>query len=141
MKQRNDNDCAVCCLAMLLNVGYDKLAEHQPGFMRQINGRGASLDDIDTVLQSYGHQHSVTYKRLYVADLDSTTVKKMLTLRPAIIVAPSLNNNGLHMVYWDGHMLHDPSPKKQYTMSSLVCKYVWVFSGAINETTSHCSHL
>lgn len=129
IKQRpGRGDCAVCCLAMLTGIPYDKVVKLIGNTYHPDKGM---MDD-DTALERLGlrkkhipvkglkgafHIEYVDYKPLYGKpyELSAEYWVDQIWGRRALLSVPSLNyKNGSHMVYWHYDRLFDPSTKKTY---------------------------
>lgn len=116
IKQRTPNDCAVCCLAMALNMTYEQFNDRFRAFVTSTDGKGARFADIEDVLKASG--------AMYVYDYMGETrnyrpfgMGETQNYRPsgrAILVVRSLNEMGLHMVYFDGTKIQDPTNRDSY---------------------------
>lgn len=119
--QRNGSDCAICCIAMALDVSYERVMEVAVAAkaydveigttnMRAIlTGLGLGL----TFNNGRPTGDFVQRDRPYA--LSSEYFRDGLWGRPAIITLRSLNMDGYHAVFYDGEMVYDPSPHNRYT--------------------------
>jgi prepilin-type processing-associated H-X9-DG protein len=133
-KQRRTYDCHLCCIAMA--------AQKAPGkiFPLSIRDRievdkGSNRSDkteLKKLFAMAGFVEGVDYWTAYIGSQPSKrNVLSLLQGRRAIIQVASLNHeNASHVVYWDGHTLHDPSTKQVYRwLDQLVsAEHVTVFN-------------
>lgn len=111
IQQRFDADCAAACLAMLLGVTYEQVAQHCAG--NQLVRYGVPDFKLIDIARLFDRE---------LVAVDSTLID---WTRPAILTVPSYNtqpgagSNGMHAVFWDGARCHDPNEgrpgKRTYT--------------------------
>lgn len=138
-KQRRTYDCHLCCIAMA--------AQKAPSviFSRRIRDiiektKGSNRHDdteINKLMAMAGFEEGRDYWSVYVGGASSKgNVMGLLQGRRALIQVPSLNHRkASHIVYWDGHELHDPSTKQIYRwLEQLVgAEYVWILNEVPHE--------
>lgn len=129
IKQRNLKDCAICSLAMFLDLPYaeikrDVISHHAMQSERRFTG---TTDETEmAILWKYGakikayHQTELamrTVRGKWVAVKPKRiNFKKVIGKKRAIISVPSLNFKDFgHAIFWDGKKLYDPSNLKKYT--------------------------
>lgn len=129
-------DCFLACMAMACGLTYEDVADRfGEGLTKQVQERGLyGRENIATAFASLDIADEVDYQLLYCGkgmDLppSSQFVREMLWQRKAIIQVKSKNvPNGMHMVYWDGKQLFDPSLKIVYsTWMEVEPVYLWLF--------------
>jgi hypothetical protein len=117
IKQRNMTDCGICCLAMALNVSYEDILALVPAYSARLtwgDKGGLYKSEIREVARAYSQGVRTTFK-YYMEDNGGDFWRDMKGDR-AILSVPSLNvEDGLHLVYWDGKAIVDPSNLKTYT--------------------------
>lgn len=106
IKQRTNHDCMCACLAMLFNMTYEESAEYFP--KKALDWYGYHWEWLYPLLRHDGKDvitHTKGKRSVYDPDFS----------KPAIITVPSLNiKDGLHVIYWDGEKIKDPSTRKTY---------------------------
>lgn len=124
INQKNPADCAVCALAMFLEVDYDQLMDDLPYLVdkvKTIAGGGLNKDEMIMVASLYKRRPIILIQNYY--DHEGSRTKelfKMLAGIPAVMSAISLNVPHVgHAVYWDGKKIHDPSNKNKYRKSTI----------------------
>ena len=107
LKQRSTNDCAVACLAMLLDESYAnvrRLVDHYFARTLKKSFCGMNEDDDKAVAAALGEKAKVWYIR----DKNRKAITRKLIGRRAMLCVPQ-NARDFHAVYWDGYKLHDPA--------------------------------
>ena len=134
VKQQTDSDCFLACAAMAAGVSYDEAAECVPvDLLRKIQRHGTYDQDVQRLFSAIGlESESLSNVKTRVSDYPGYGVVTFLMLllwgRRACIQVPSKNRSGwMHVVYWSGEELHDPSTKETYTLPEIVPINVWVF--------------
>lgn len=142
-KQRYEWDCFLACITELVDGNYSELwgknPDPVPGFDnrcfidRMMKDRGIFGHNVDAAFGHAGLRKDRDYWcASIVGDMQTATAtRNLLRGRRAILQVPSLNyENGMHIVYWDGKELHDPSTKQTYKFldHSLQIHYAWVFN-------------
>lgn len=114
IKQRTGNDCALAAIAMAAGcTSWDQLWSDED--LVPIKDRG--VGDLTLWLARAGYQRNVHYKGIYVHGLSyHEDLVGLLWRRRALLSVHSLNNEGNHMVYWDGQELFDPSTQLTYKL-------------------------
>lgn len=137
IKQRFEKDCFLTCIAMAAGIEYD-LALYLFGdeLVEKVKAKG-----------TYGNLVTEAFLRIgLVPDADYTVVnhcivaegnlfrlpphsfRDLLWGRRACIQVKSKNYEGeYHIVFWDGRVLHDPSPLKTYEWDEVEPIYAWIF--------------
>jgi hypothetical protein len=142
IKQRYEQDCFLCCLAMAIGMSYDDAASKCgpeladaikcSGLSQRANAERAfnALDllcgrdyiPIRSTIEMKAVQHH--------AEL----AKELLWGRRALIQVKSKNyDNRYHIVYWDGAELHDPSPLRTYTWEEVNPGWIWLLNDAVQH--------
>lgn len=130
IKQRYESDCALACLAMVSGKDYDELWDVD--FIDKIEkAHTCSGDNLDEVFKRAGYTKDVNMKCVYVNphDVSSLVLRNLLWKRKALIQVDSLNyERGMHMIYWTGTEILDPSTKQVYKWwQNIHPVYVWIF--------------
>jgi hypothetical protein len=121
VQQRNDTDCAVCAVAMALDLPYDRVmaaAMAAKCYSRE-NGTSAVYKVLEklglsyTFLQGKPIGDFTTRMRDYA--LSNDIFRDMVWGRPAIITAKSINGAFSHAVWYDGEKVYDPSARQVHT--------------------------
>lgn len=124
IQQRNDEDCALCCLAMLYDVPYEEMVtrigvQASSALGTNLSPALSKLGFSDfTGADQNGNPESpeLVYDQSYREGL---SVSQRLARYPdhrALLSVRSLNSEkGWHVVFWDGQALHDPSTLNRYT--------------------------
>lgn len=113
--QKTPHDCGLACAAMAIGKPYSRL-----WLKRHIDltysRPGLYVSDL---LDFMTERSNLTRDDFLVVRLnDRRTAGAMVRWRPAILMVPSLNNEGgRHFVYWDGERIWDPSPKQRYRLA------------------------
>jgi hypothetical protein len=110
IKQRGNGDCAVAATAMFLGKTYDEIVDLFPeakdGFP---NGTHAEVE----VCLHFGIMLECVHLPGHARSLNEYYDMDMS--QPAMVVVLSQNKeDALHMIYWDGKEIHDPSNLKCY---------------------------
>jgi len=94
IKQRQEYDCGVAALAMMLSLPYEEILTH---FNTDFSVEGLSVDELCKVIRYYGEKPFI-HKTLHLTS-------------PGILFVPSYNHDASgHFVYWAGPgKLYDPS--------------------------------
>lgn len=129
ISQREDNDCAIACAAMLSGETYEQ-ARHilYPSYYRD---RGTEVNN--DFLEKFGYKRCeyLVEDREFPARFFTRLGRlKLLGKKTLFIVREDWHEpDGGHMVYWDGWRLHDPSPaQRNKKLKDLKHKAVTVFS-------------
>ena len=129
--QRIDRDCYICCVAMATSKTYEEVSWFLTEFEWEvIEKRGTYGDTLDRLWKAVGYTKGEDFVSIFVSEYElhstSQLMPKMLWGRRALLQVKSLNFEGeSHMVYWDGHTLHDPSNKRQYSSLAQVFDKNW----------------
>lgn len=129
-KQQRDYDCALACIASFVERPY---AEIWPAdFLAVVDeAKGAYGEKLTLAFESAGLVKNEHYKVIFLPDswIAAPQIKSILFGRRAFMQVPSLNNeNGQHMVYWNGRELFDPSNKQEYKfLSHCQPSHLWLF--------------
>lgn len=113
IRQRGDDDCAVCTLAMALGLGYEEVLAG----LGDAWTPGVGLWDYALALRRLGYL--VSEPPEYLTDYDAWVLphghqepRALLATalgRRAIMTVPSVLEGTCHSVYWDGRHLWDPT--------------------------------
>jgi hypothetical protein len=123
VKQRSERDCYLCCVAMAVNVPYENICtDLTRAELSEMSIRGTVGDLIDRVWAIVGMRRDLDFRSGFYGHLSTldpkygpSTIRDFLWGRRALIQVPSLNFEGeMHIVYWDGFSLFDPSTKLKY---------------------------
>lgn len=113
VKQRSNNDCSVCCLAMATGESYETVLNNLQDKARENLKKGVGLlftEDM-FLLEKLGF------------DFEGFWAPYNLNKNGAIIMVPSLNfDDKKHVVFWDGKNILDPSNSKKYDVEMVVDK-------------------
>lgn len=111
--QKSGNDCVLAALAMAAGKKSWEEAWTEVDLQEVIKSKG--VGDIDPWMQRLGYEHRKDYITVYVHGDSMEMVQRFLWKRRALLSVHSLNiKGGNHMVYWDGDIIHDPSPERTY---------------------------
>lgn len=138
IEQRAKNDCYFCCLAMAMEITYEELAARVgEDLVKRIQENGTYGDTLESLYERSGlvrdRDYTTRYLNLHDASLKFT--KNMLWGRKALLQVRSKNyENGAHVVYWDGHALHDPSTLRKWTWEEVEFTYITIFSSVYFRT-------
>lgn len=137
IKQRADDglqrkDCFLCCAAMAAGKSYDDSWGALTDDLREVmHVRGPKDKECAEVLRLLGLGEAIRdYTILFRLPEFGTVgfMRNMLWGRRAMIQVPSKNYDGeMHIVYWDGRELHDPSNLRLYAWIEVEPVYVWLF--------------
>lgn len=136
IKQRYEQDCFLCCLAMAAGLPYDEaLAKWGAEFVEHVSQNGlVGRIHIERAFSAIGLVRDDNYRTvigIIPGNSDSQTAptfRDVLWGRRACVQVPSKNYAGrYHIVFWDGRELHDPSPLKTYTWSEVEPVWIWLF--------------
>lgn len=115
VKQRETDDCTLCCIAMALDLPYSSVRSAATGlqFGYRWQGRQGTMDAgcvVDRLAQDvrFSLPACRTFHRPF--GCAGELITWWLWGRRALLSVPSLNGfDGEHTVYWDGLQLFDPS--------------------------------
>jgi hypothetical protein len=133
--QRHNHDCFLCCLAMALELPYEEIVRRLPADRAaRMQQTGADSADMREVPELLGFKLGYSACWLLIAgrtveqrDAKVRAYKATLWGRRAIVQVESINYPGdAHLVFWDGHELHDPTTKKAYVWEDVVPQHVWL---------------
>jgi hypothetical protein len=116
---------------MAAGKSYEELFD--PEFCQRIEAnKGCNNDEIEEAFCKAGLKKDEDYITRYMGHAAPHEIRDLLWKRKAMIQVDSLNyEKGMHMIYWDGKEIHDPSNKQVYKwMSHVRPVYVWVFNNA-----------
>lgn len=110
VKQRSLYDCLLACICMATDQDYDSI--WPISFQEEITlHKGAFGDSIVEAFSFAG----LKYTSVYTGRLNKNVIQTFLWKRRAILQVPSLNyEDAMHMVYWDGESIKDPSNLQTY---------------------------
>lgn len=118
-KQQRTYDCHLCCIAMAAQRPPEEI--FSPEIYAQIEkDKGSNRHDSTELKKLFalaGFEEDRDYWTVYVGSQNAKrNVLNLLRGRRALIQVNSLNAPppAQHIVYWDGHTLHDPSTKQVY---------------------------
>ena len=99
IKQRHHGDCAICALAMFLNVSYETIESLVSKFEAYEGLSGEKILEIANMFEEVELKLNESWDKS----------------KPAIVSLPSLNiMDSEHACYWDGKKIWDPSTKVPY---------------------------
>lgn len=124
IKQRNPADCAVCCVAMFLDLRYTELLTRFPYLVEKIasiQDGGLNLYEEQLCIMAATGKGVINMRVHYDwDDKRKAELFKIIKDKKAILSCRSLNvPDGFHAVYWDGKKVLDPSNKKRYTKTTI----------------------
>lgn len=136
IQQKSDNDCVLASIAML--AGKERWEDlWTPGDLESvIKSRGVS--EHGEWLARAGYKEYTDYKEIYCSHIATNYLYAFLWRRRALLSVHSLNNeNGSHMVFWDGVKLYDPQDGVEGKLAfrwltSCVITRVWIFKDQVN---------
>lgn len=132
MKQRGASDCVLACLANATGKNYNDIFPEE--FRKYAEDhKGLYGKTFEQAFEYAGLKAEVDYTAFYCGGdpLRRGLLRFMLWGRRALIQVPSLNNPppNMHLVYWDGVCIHDPSNKQQYThIDQMQPQYIYFFN-------------
>jgi hypothetical protein len=124
--QRRDRDCYLCCVSMAASVSHayirGKLTHEE---LAEMDLKGTSGPLLEKIMSIAGLTRGTHFQSIHagylltdahdLVELKTKMLRLLLWGRRAIIQVPSLNlDNEMHVVYWDGSALFDPSTKLRY---------------------------
>jgi len=131
VKQQSEKDCFLCCLAMALALTHDAvLAKLGDELAARVIEKGCYDKDVAATFAALDLVENRDFFRLFIMPEYGTTgfIRNMLWGRRACIQVRSKNYTGeMHIVYWDGSALFDPSPKRTYEWNEVEPIYLWLF--------------
>ena len=134
VKQRHEKDCFLCCLAMALDLSLEALIARLGDELRErVITKGSYDKDVEATFAALDLAVDRDFKRLFILPEYGTTgfIRNLLWGRRACIQVRSKNYAGeMHIVYWDGAALFDPSNKRTYEWSEVEPVYLWLFRDA-----------
>jgi hypothetical protein len=137
IKQRYEQDCFLCCIAMAAGLSYDDAIEKWGGdFVEWVGQVGLhGQKNIDRAFDAIPFARNWDYRVVYPVipgngqEWPQDNWRQWIWGRRACIQVKSKNyENRHHIVYWDGDNLHDPSPKKTFAWGEVQPVWVWVFN-------------
>jgi hypothetical protein len=130
VKQRAVSDCVLACLAMASGKDYTTIFSKK--LIKSIEkAGGAHGDTLDQAYSAAGYVKDKTYTDVYTAQANVSTIKALIWKRKAMLQVDSLNfDGGMHLIFWDGDKIIDPSNKQTYKFIKNIAKiyYVTVFN-------------
>ena len=120
VKQRTPHDCAICCMAMVTGRIYQEVIDIVGDAFDPEKGIRRDQEALKRLGFNYTFENGeavgdivCTHRGFYISP---EFYRSMAWGRRALMSVPSLNYEGsLHMVYFDGINIFDPSPGKTYT--------------------------
>jgi hypothetical protein len=121
IEQRTEVDCAICCIAMATGRPYEQV--HAAGVEtgafdpdRGCRSEGPILRALGLTGQTeVGDPSGDFMTRRCPYAVPAEFFRELAWGRRALITTRSLNDEAaLHVVFWDGSQLFDPSPKQRY---------------------------
>lgn len=105
--QRSGSDCVLAAIAMAAGcVSWGEMWS-DADLQAVVDSKG--VGDLDPWLKRAGFERRVHYRTVYVHEDAQEPVRALLWKRRALISCRSLNNeDGYHMVFWDGQRVWDP---------------------------------
>lgn len=111
IRQRNDSDCGICCVAMLAGASYEQAIAAAGDHYQE----GVGLHAAAPVLEKLG----VAAHRIATITLGydwAEGFKGLIGGKRALLSVPSVNEpDANHMVYWNVDRVVDPSPRVKQT--------------------------
>jgi len=128
-KQRGEYDCALCSVAMALGRSPEELFAPEV-FAKAEETKSTSPSDL---LASLGLVEDRDFWSVYLGSASPKgNILDLLNSRRALLQVPSLNNPppAMHIIYWDGQELRDPSNKQVYRWlrQCVTVGYVTIFN-------------
>lgn len=119
VKQRADDDCAVCSIAMATGLPYEEVLEKIGDAYKPGEGMYHPSIALERLGFKYTFENGIPVGDIVCKHrgiLSPDFFRSFAWGRRALLSVPSLNiPGGMHMVYWDGAQVFDPSNKKIYT--------------------------
>lgn len=119
--QRTTSDCSICCFAMALGRTYEEVLAAVGAHYDPTKGLANEYEALkDLGLKCKFENGELTDDSEFCVKRRDWCIHPQLLRswvwgRRAIITVPSLNNeDGFHVVYYDGKNLFDPSTKNRY---------------------------
>lgn len=129
VKQKWKNDCALACIAMASGKDYDTIFTKK--LIKAIDKEGgATGKTLEQAFTAAGYVKDKTYSTVYTAAIGGT-IRELIWKRKALLQVDSLNyEGGMHLIYWDGEKIIDPSNLQKYKFLKNIAKiyYVTLFS-------------
>lgn len=126
VKQKHTNDCALACIAMASGKDYDKIFSKK--LIKTIEKEGGAYSV--TLEQAYGaagYEKDVSYSVVYTGGTNVGTVREFIWKRKALLQVDSLNQEGkMHLIYWDGEKIIDPSNLQVYNFIKNIGRIYYV---------------
>lgn len=131
IQQLSDHDCALASIAMAL--GFERWSDcwGPDDLERAIKENG--VGDVSPWLERFGLYNRRQVRRVHIHEGYQDPIKALLWKRRALVSVHSLNNDdGRHMIYWDGERVWDPSTKRTYLhLSSAIISQVILFDDTV----------
>jgi hypothetical protein len=113
IRQRLRNDCAVCTIAMALDLTYEEVMATAVK-IGALEDRGMRAEY--SVIESFGLKQMIDFRIMHRGQLAPEYFLHFSWSRRAILAVPSLNiEDSFHSVYWSGTELFDPCTLKTYS--------------------------
>ena len=135
IKQQSEKDCFMCCLAMALGLTHEQVTrgmdEFDAGLAARVLAKGCYDKDVAATFAALGLRQDQDYLRIFILPEYASTgfIRNVLWGRRACIQVRSKNYAGeMHIVYWDGVALFDPSNKRTYEWNEVEPIYLWLFN-------------
>lgn len=118
VQQRSATDCVICCLAMLTGLSWDDVMAAVCDLYRPDEGIRNEHEALKRLGYDSAYENGHPVGDFVVRNrgiFAPEAFRNFAWGRRALLSVPSLNiAGGLHMVYYDGATVFDPSPLKSY---------------------------
>jgi ABC-type bacteriocin/lantibiotic exporter with double-glycine peptidase domain len=137
-KQRSQFDCHLCCIAMAAQRAPSSIFSRTIRDWIEIDKGSArrAATEVEKLMALAGFEKDKDYWAVYVGSQNAKgNVLQLLNGRRAIIQVSSINHRKAHhIVFWDGHKLHDPSTKQVYRWLEQLtsAEHIWIFNEVPN---------
>lgn len=113
--QRQDDDCGIAALAMLLQIPYSRVRKAAIALGHTVSN-GCTTDDFKRISASLG----ASLKVWHIGPKNYAQTVGRLENKPAILIVPAIGSPGdWHAVYWTGAVCLDPDPRRGYSLDGL----------------------
>lgn len=116
IKQRDEYDCGICCIAMATARDYDEVLSKVGDLYNPCAGISQEAKALGLLGCNWTGLASADIIGISLsANLSPKRFRLTAWGRRAIMLVPSLNKPGSsHFIYWDGRQIFDPSNKLTY---------------------------